>query len=302
MAHLPSPVGTRGSCLLVVAVVALGLSGGAADAQTGTSWQPAPTAVVRAVTRIPASVFDRVGLQPGVTPPVALQSQPALKFAKKPGVLYLSSEPCPLCAAERWAFIAATARFGKWSRLGIAQSATDDVYPNTQTFTFLRASFSSPYIGVKTVELLGSRQLADGTYEKLQQPTAHQEALVSRYDTAQYFPENAGSLPFLDFGNQFVVAGPSYDPAVLAGQSREQIAADLSQPTKPTTSPVVAAANYLTAAICAIDGQRPASVCHSAGVTRAAGFADVVPQAIGACAPAPKKQPVCATNGSSAKG
>ncbi len=236
-----------------------------------------------------------------MTPPVVLQSQPALKFGNKPGVLYLSAEPCPLCAAERWAFIAATSRFGKWSRLGAAQSASD-VYPNTQSFTFLRSSFSSPYIKINTKELLGTRQLPDGSYEPLQQPTAQEKALVDQYDTAEYFPDNAGSLPFLDFGNQFVLAEPSYDPAVLAGLSREQIAADLKDPTKPTTKAVVATANYLTAAICAIDGQRPASVCKSVGVTHAAQFANVGLQTGGACTAPPRKQPVCAATGSSGKG
>jgi hypothetical protein len=293
----------RGSYVLVLALLALGVSApGGAGAQTEGSWQAAPQAVVKAVTTISPSVSNTVGLQPSVTAPVVLQSQPALAFGKKPGVLYVSSEPCPLCAAERWAFIAATSRFGKWSKLGTAQSASDDVDPNTQSFTFAQASFSSPYINVKTKEVLGSRQLADGSFAPLQQLTTHEKALLDQYDVAEYFPDNAGTLPFLDFGNKFVVAGPSYDPAVLAGLSREQIAADLKDATKPTTKAVVGAANYLTAAICAIDGQRPASVCKSAGVTKVARFADVGPQLGGACAAPPKKQPVCAATGSSSKG
>jgi len=286
--------GIRSACLVVAALFASGFSlAGPAGAQADTSWQPAPAVVVHAVTAIPTSVFNGVGLQPGVKPPVVLHKQAALKFNRKPGVYYLGAEPCPLCAAERWAFIAATARFGKWSNLGIAQSAADDVYPNTQTFTFAHSTFSSPYIAVRTVERLSSRQLANGNFAELQQPTTQEAALASRYDTAAYFPANAGSLPFLDIANKFVIAGPSYDPAVLAGLSREQIAADLTDPTKPTTQAIAATANNLAASICAIDGRRPASVCKSVGVTRAGHFSAVGTGTGGSCSALPNRQSTC---------
>jgi hypothetical protein len=221
------------------------------------------------------AVFDEVGLQPSVTPPVVLASQPALRFGGKPGVYYLGAEPCPLCAAERWAFIAATSRFGTWSKLGAAQSAGNDEFPNTQTFTFLRASFSSPYIAVRTVEHLSGHQLANGHYAVLQQPTSAEAAIYARYDTAKYFSENPGTYPFLDFGNRVVVAGPSYDPGSLTGLSRTQIASDLSNPSSAVAKNIVGTANYLAAAICSLDGQRPTSVCASSGVTQARNFAKI---------------------------
>ena len=290
--------------VLAVAVIVVGGSAvGSAGAQTDEPWQAAPKAVVHVVTNIPASVSNTVGLEPSTTAPVVLHSQPALKYGKKPGVFYMSAEPCPLCAAERWAFIAATSRFGRWSKLGTAQSTSDDVYPNTQTFTFARASFASPYIAVHTKEVLSSRQLADGKFACLQQMTKQEQALFDRYDTADYFPDYAGSFPFIDFGNKLAVAGPSYEPALLAGLSREQIAADLTDPTKPATKAIVGTANYLTAAICAIDGQKPASVCKSPGVTKASQFTDVGTGSGGSCAPVTKQQqPVCGATDSSGKG
>jgi hypothetical protein len=206
---------------------------------------------------------------------VVLASQPALRFGGKPGVYYLGAEPCPLCAAERWAFIAATSRFGTWSKLGAAQSAGNDEFPNTQTFTFLRASFSSPYIAVRTVEHLSGHQLANGHYAVLQQPTSAEAAIYARYDTAKYFSENPGTYPFLDFGNRVVVAGPSYDPGSLTGLSRTQIASDLSNPSSAVAKNIVGTANYLAAAICSLDGQRPTSVCASSGVTQARNFAKI---------------------------
>jgi hypothetical protein len=231
--------------------------------------------MVKQVTAIPQAVFDEVGLQPTVTTPVVLSSQTALRFGGKPGVYYLGAEPCPLCAAERWAFVAATSRFGTWSKLGVAQSGGNDEFPNTQSFTFLRASFSSPYITIRTVEHLGSRQLANGQYAVLQQPNPVEAAIYTRYDSAKYFPENPGTYPFLDFGNRVVVAGPSYDPGILAGLSRAQIASDLSNPSSVVAKDVVGTANYLAAAICSLDGQRPTSVCASAGVTQARNFAKI---------------------------
>lgn len=261
---------------------------------SGESWQAAPLDTVREVTDIPTAVFDEVGVQPTVIPPVALSSQPTLRFDGKPGVYYLGSEPCPLCAAERWAFIAATSRFGTWVNLGIGQSGSKDEFPNTQTFTFLRASFSSRFITVRTVENLGSQQIADDAYAVLQRPTSKEAAIYSRYDSAEYFPGHPGPLPFLDFGNRVVMAGPNYDPASLAGLSRTQIASDLSDSTSPVSKNIVGTANYLTAAICRIDGGRPSSVCSSSAVAQAARHFAKAGAGIGGCAAnPPKASPAC---------
>ena len=253
---------------LASAFVVSGCSSTSGTERQSLPWHAAAATTVQAVTSIPKAVFDAVGLVATVTPPVLLKSQPALSFDGKPGVYYLGSEPCPLCAAERWAFIAATSRFGSWSNLGIAQSAGNDEFPNTQTFTFVRSSFSSRYVTVRTVELLSSHQFPNGRYPVLQHATAEEAAVNAKYDSAAYFPSNPGTLPFMDFGNRVVVAGPSYDPGVLAGLSRAQIASDLTDPTSAVTKGIVGTANYLAAAICSIDGEQPTSVCASSGVAQ----------------------------------
>ena len=126
--------------------------------------------------------------------------------------------------------------------------------------------------------------------------------LTNRYDSAEYFPANPGTYPFLDFGNGVAVAGASYSPSILAGMSRAQIASELADPTNPTTKEIAATANYLTAAICSIDGERPSSVCTSEGVTQAMTFAKIAPSSIASCsAPKPKAQQVCAGNGAVGK-
>jgi hypothetical protein len=251
-----------------------GPAGSVVQAKT-QSWQAAPTSIVQAVTHVAQSVFDGIGLQSDVAAPVLLNGQPALTFHGKPGIFYEGAEPCPYCAAERWAFIIALARFGSWSGLGIAESAADDIDPSTQTFTFLRAKFSSAYVVVKTREILSNNKLPNGDYAPLQRTTAEEARLDSKYTSAKYFPANPGYLPFLDFGNRVVVSQSSYDPAILHGLSREQIVSDLSDPTNPVTLDIVATANYLSAAICLIDGNRPTTVCESPGVQRSTHFAKV---------------------------
>jgi hypothetical protein len=291
--HSPGTFGGAafGLCLVVTLLVS-GCSSRSTTQEQSFPWQAAPTSIVQEVTNVPSAVFDQVGSQPTVTSPLLLKSQPPLRFDGKPGIYYMGSEPCPLCAAERWAFLVATSRFGAWSTLGIAQSASNDEFPNTQTFTLARSSFSSPFITVRTVERLSSHQLANGRYSTLQQPTSLEASLYSEYDTPRYFPASPGTLPFLDFGNHVVAAGPSYDPGILAGLNRGQVAADLTDPTNRVTQAIVGTANYLAAAICSIDARQPRSVCTSSGVTQAMNFENAG-QGVGSCPAAPQNQSVC---------
>jgi len=278
----------------LAAVVPLAVPAAAGGTGGSGSWQSAPTTIVQEVTQVPQSVFDTVGLQPNVAAPVILHGQQPLTFGAKPGIFYEGAEPCPYCAAERWAFVIALARFGSWSQLGIDQSATNDIDPATQTFTFSRATYSSPYVTVRTREILSNDQLSNGDYAPLQRLTPEETRLDERYTAAQYFPANPGYLPFVDFGNRVVISLSSYDPSVLHGLSREQIAADLSDPTNPVTMDIVATANYLSAATCLIDGGRPTSVCQSPGVLKSAHFVKrSYGFGIGSCAKAKNGQSIC---------
>ena len=67
----------------------------------------------------------------------------------------------------------------------------------------------------------------------------------------------------MDFGNKYVICGVSYDPSTLAGLSWATIAGDLSNPSSPVAQQVDGTANYITAAICGITGNTPASACTS---------------------------------------
>ena len=58
-----------------------------------------------------------------------------------------------------------------------------------------------------------------------------------------------------------MISGASYNPGVLDGLSWSTIAADLSNPNSPVAKAVDGTANYITAAICKMTGNQPASAC-----------------------------------------
>ena len=262
--------------IIVVVLVVIKATGGNSTVPPGpTAFTPAPASVVQDVTNIPASVYNTVGINSpvtSVTPPTLIKGQTPLTYDGKPGVFYLGGEYCPYCAAERWPLIAALSRFGTFSSLGEMESSGQDVYANTQTFTFVKAKFESPYVTFRPVEHFSNVPAASGSgYTVLTPLTAEEVALVNKYSTATYLGSSAqpGAIPFIDYGNKALSSGASYSPSILSGFSREQIAGGLSDPTNPVTQTIVATANYITATICATTGQQPGSVCTSKGVTDA---------------------------------
>jgi Domain of unknown function (DUF929) len=261
--------------IIVIVLVVVKVTGTSPSATAGTQWTPVADSTVQEVTQIPAAVYDKVGVtSPAtqVTPPTVISGQTPLTFDGKPGTLYVGGEFCPYCAAERWAMIAALSRFGTFTNLGGMASNPSDVFPNTQTFTFSKAAFTSPYLTLQAVEQYSNTPSSSGGYTVLTPLTAQQKALVQKYDSTQFLGAGgqAGSIPFINFGNSSLVSGASYSPSILAGLSRDQIASGLSDASNPVTQAIVSTANYLTASICATTGNQPASVCTSKGVTTAA--------------------------------
>jgi len=220
--------------------------------------------VVTKVTSVPASTLDTVGDGSGsVTAPPTSISGTALTANGKPEVLYMGAEYCPYCAAERWAMIVALSRFGTFSGLATVHSAAAngagnaEPYPNTPTWTFVHATYTSQYLTFSTVEeQTNIPDPSTGTYTTLQTPTKAQEALVTKYDSS-----SGGAIPFVDFGNKYVISGASYDAGVLSGLSWATIASDLSNPNSAVAKAVDGTANYITAAICQLTGNQPASAC-----------------------------------------
>lgn len=273
-----------GLVVIVVAALVIIKVAGSGPAKTGSStFTPISAANQSDLTTIPASVFNTVGITSPiaqVSSPLPVKKQPALTAtnaagATVPEILYMGAEYCPYCAAQRWATIIALSRFGTFSGLGNMSSYSGDVYPNTPTFTFIKAKYKSKYLVFKTVEEYTNYLDAAGTYyQSLQKPTSQESALIKKYDQTKYIPDltssEAESIPFIDFGNQYLVAGASYSPTTLAGSTRNEIAAGLSNATSPVTQAIIASANYQTATICSLTKNMPSTVCTSSGVEVAA--------------------------------
>ena len=219
--------------------------------------------VQQLVTTVPAATFDAVGA--GTAAGLdTVTGQPALTSDGKPEVLYMGGEYCPYCAAERWALAAAVSRFGTLSGLSLIHSSPTDVYANTPTLSFAKASYTSKYLAFVPVEWFG--EAADPStpfgHVYLQQPTAQQLALFARY--------GGESIPFVDIGNRYFLPQVQYLPSALAGLTWTQVAAAMRDPSSAVAKDIDGAANVITAAICTLTHGQPAGVCHSAGVTAAA--------------------------------
>jgi thiol-disulfide isomerase/thioredoxin len=232
------------------------------------------TSLVNTVTSVPASTLNAVGNGGGsiTNVPIKISGTP-LTANGKPEMLYMGAEYCPYCAAERWAMIVALSRFGTFKGLATIHSAARDgagsaePFPNTPTFTFAHATYTSPYLTFTPVELnTNIPDPSNGAYTTLQTPTAAQQALMTKWDNQPYIPssEPAGSIPFIYFGGKSMIVGTSQSQNnALSGLDWNQIAADLHNPNSDVAKAEDAEANYITAAICQMTGNQPASACTS---------------------------------------
>jgi hypothetical protein len=266
-----------GSILAVIAIVVAFIvikanskpaSGNSPNGPTGA----ALSTLVSNVTSVPASTLDKVADGSGqvtVKPKAITGTTPPLTAGGKPEMLYIGAEFCPFCAAERWSMIVALSRFGTFSGLATVHSASvsgngsSESYPNTPTWTFANAKYTSKYLTFSSVETQTNKpDSTTGGYTNLQTPTSAQEALLAKYDAPPYVSAaEKGSIPFIDFGNKYLIVGASYNPQVLAGLTWSKIGADLSDPNSTVAKAIDGTANYITAAICKVTGNQPASAC-----------------------------------------
>src|ERR1700722_2344630 len=240
--------------IVVVAFVLIKLnsnSGGTAAPSSNGPTGTALTKVVNDVTSVPTSVTDKVagGTIPSAmfvsaTTPSAVTSMaqtdgsyfatvdgPALTQNGKPEVLFMGSEYCPFCAAQRWAMVNAFSRFGTFSGLTTTHSSSTDTDPNTPTLTFYGSTYTSKYISFTSVELnknyrQGNSTSSSAPYVTLQTATAAQQATQTAYDPQGY-------IPFIDFGNKYVQVGniSPLTPAMLDGKTWAQVATAVTEPT-----------------------------------------------------------------------
>ncbi len=276
-----------GSILVVVIVVLafvlvkLNSGGGKAAASSNGPTGTALASVTKQVTDIPTSVTDKVagGTIPAgffvdakTSSAVSSMAQadgsyfatvdgPALTQSGKPEVLFIGSEYCPFCAAQRWAMVNAFSRFGTFTGLTTTHSSSSDTDPNTPTLTFYGSKFTSNYISFTSVEMnhnyrIGNSSSTSVAYAPLQTPTAAEQKLQTAYDPGTY-------IPFIDFGNKYAQVGnlTPLTPTMLDGLTWQQVATDMSNPSSSVGQAIIANANYETAAICTLTNNQPATAC-----------------------------------------
>jgi hypothetical protein len=242
---------------------------GASNGPTGA----ALATLTKQVTTVPVSALNSVGggsITSGgdlgassgnfLTP---ISGASALTSNGKPEFLYVGAEYCPYCGAERWPMIIALSRFGTFSGLTTIHSSSTDAYANTPSWTFYGSKYTSKYISFVSVEetrnyRIGNSASTSVNYVTLQTPTAAEQALATKYGT--------GYIPFIDVGNAYVEVGNlnPYGPQVLQGKSWSAIAAALSNPSSTIAQGALGSANYLTAAMCKLTGNQPATACTPA--------------------------------------
>jgi thiol-disulfide isomerase/thioredoxin len=229
-----------------------------------------PASTADKITGVPAATLDQVGGGSVLSyqnrvyagPPIVRASDKLLTSGGKPEVLYIGAEYCPFCAAMRWSLAVALSRFGSFTTplAGIHSSATD-VDPSTPTLTFYQAGYQSKYLTFTPVEN------EDISQKQLQATTSAQQALWAKYDSSTSNGVTSQGYPFVDFGNKALLKYPIYDPAILKGLTWAQVAAALNTPSSPVAQAIDGAANYMTAAICRMTGNKgPAGVCTASSV------------------------------------
>ena len=235
---------------------------------------PIPASLYNQIAGVSNTTLSTVGSGQGATS-LTSEKGSSLTAGGKPEMLYIGAEYCPFCAAERWSMILALSRFGSFSGLTYMESSSSDAFANTPTFSFRNAVYTSNYVSFVSVEI------QDRNHGTLQTPTSQEQGFMNSYDSA-------GSIPFVDIGNQtgnqYVTlnGGSQYQPSVLSG-NWTQIASQLNDPNTAVAKAVDGAANYMITAICKVDGENPAALCNqsNAGLTMAPYTVNNMPPILG---------------------
>jgi len=242
--------------VVVAALVVISLLAPKKTAAGSTTLDPA---VSSTLTGIPVGTFDTVGAGQGVSNPPKAISAPALTADSKPRVLYVGAEFCPYCAAERWPFVVAMARFGQFSGLQATTSgAAPEQFPDTPTLSFHGATYTSQYLSFTGVET------QTNTHQPLDTLSADDQKIFSTYNSG-------GGIPWIDYGGKVASNGASIDAGLLAGKTQAEVATAIADPSTPLSKAVLGSANTITAQLCQLTTNQPAAVCTSPGVTAAAG-------------------------------
>jgi thiol-disulfide isomerase/thioredoxin len=264
---------SAGAVVVVVVIIAvlvgIKISGSSTKSRTSTPTSiaesdPTLTRAEAGVTNLPASASSVLDVPiealtsaakgasvASLTGGRSVKGQAPLVDAGKPEVLYIGAGFCPYCAAERWALVAALAKFGTFTNLGATASSPTDSNPSTPTFSFYQSTYSSPYLDFTSIELT-----ARDSSEALESPTPAELTIWKALDPG-------GSIPFIDFGNRDVLSGATYDSTSMSNQSFDSVAALVGDNRTTVGEGIDRAAGAMVKSICALTGNQPATVCSA---------------------------------------
>jgi hypothetical protein len=227
-----------------------------APAAGSTAGSGGGAAALATLEKLPAAVFDKAPAPSPSQAPAKLQGGTALTQDGKPKVLYIGAEYCPFCAMERWALIGALSRFGTFTGVTETTSSSTDVHPDTPTFSFKDAKFTSDTVAFQAVET----QDRDG--KPLQTLDGENLALFQKFNPG-------GGIPWITYGGTHATDGATVDANAFEGKTYDQIIAGIQDPTSDIGKTVTPAINMITAQICSQTKGQPANVCTSQGVQSA---------------------------------
>ncbi len=188
-----------------------------------------------------------------------VKSTPVLKGPTgKPEFFYMGAEYCPYCAAQRWPMIIALSRFGQFNNPLTPVISSES---NVPTYSFYKISYTSQYLDFVSVEVEDNQTQP----QPLEQLTAQEQQLVTTYDAPPY-TQSSGSYPFMDIGNQYVSSGAFYAPDLLIGNSYQQIVDQMKDSNSTLSKSMLGSANYITASLCTLTQNQPATVCTSGAI------------------------------------
>ena len=200
--------------------------------------------------------------EPGTNLYLKAINGPRVSKGKKVGLLYIGADFCPYCAGQRWALVLTLLRFGHFTGLDYMASSATDVYANTPTFSFLKATYTSEYVDFTPVET------ANREGKKLESMNQSQNAIFNKFDVPPYVP-SYGGIPFVYVDGEYLVSRPMVGPNELSGMDWEQVVASFKNQESNLFQSAMPQVNALTAAICSLDGGNPDNVCSAPGVTAA---------------------------------
>lgn len=240
--------------VVVVIAVVLGvvISNRPKDAPVATGG----AAALATLEKLPASLLDSAPAPAPSQAPAKLEGGTALTQDGKPKVLYIGAEYCPFCAMERWALIGALSRLGTFTGVTETTSSSTDVHPDTPTFSFKGAKYTSDVVAFEAVET------QDREGKPLQTLEGDNLALFQKFNPG-------GGIPWITYGGTHATDGATVDANAFDGKTYDQIIAGIQDPTSDVGKTVTPAINMITAQICDQTKGKPANVCTSQGVTAA---------------------------------